>query len=274
MRSFTGIVYKAINKINGKIYIGKTFGSLDRRLYMHCRSKNGIFSKALRKYGVQSFELAIIDTAGSNAVLSEKEIYWIAYYQCKVPGGYNLTDGGEGMRGHRPSESTRKKMSESSKGKNMGERNGMFGKPSHRRGISLSEITKQKIRIKMSGENNPNFGRRKSEETKEKLRNALKGRVFSQETIEKLKLSHQGIKRSQDTLDRFSKSMKLVWENPDYKLRRKEKLTGEGNPFYGRKHSIETKKKIGDAFKGKPWSEARRMAQGRRQAREVSCAAC
>ena len=45
-------------------------------------------------------------------------------------------------------------------------------------------------------------------------------------------------------------------------LHNKEKYVGEKNPFYGRKHSEETKKKIGAGNKGKKMSEEARKKIG------------
>lgn len=160
------IIYKATNKINGKIYIGKTVLSLNRRMMFHLRSKVGIFTKALKKYGIQSFDLEIIDTANNEFILFEKEKYWIKYYNSKVPNGYNLTDGGEGMSGHSPSEETRKKMSESSKGKNVGSSNGMYGK-SVRKGCKHTDEAKKKNSEK-------HIGKTHTEETKMQIANKVK----------------------------------------------------------------------------------------------------
>ena len=125
------LIYKATNKINGKMYIGQTTKSLEDRITMHMRDtrcSNFIFHKAIRKYGIQSFEWLIIDTADCKEILNEKEIYWISYLNTKVPNGYNLSDGGAGgnlgslvkrRKGckRRPASSeTKKKMSERRKG--------------------------------------------------------------------------------------------------------------------------------------------------------------
>lgn len=89
------IVYKIQNKINNKIYVGKTKQSLNKRIYDHSRSQSHI-GNSLRKYGLKYFEISIIDEANSNEILSDKEIEWIKFYNCKYPRGYNLTDGGDG----------------------------------------------------------------------------------------------------------------------------------------------------------------------------------
>ncbi len=138
------IVYKAQNKINGKIYIGQTVNPLPRRIMFHQRAKTGIFPAALRKYGIGAFNFAVIDFAQNHAELKEKEIRWIGFYKSKVPNGYNITDGGNGgMLGYKASSETRKKQSESLKGKNAGKKNGMFGK-SAVRGKHHSEEAKRK----------------------------------------------------------------------------------------------------------------------------------
>ena len=95
-----GIVYKAYNKISGKSYIGKTLGDLNKRVFDHLNSsKNNsqsCFHKAIKEYGVQSFIWLIIDFAGTEQILDEKEVYWIKYYNTKIPNGYNTTRGSGG----------------------------------------------------------------------------------------------------------------------------------------------------------------------------------
>ncbi len=102
------IVYKAQNKINGKIYIGITKRSLNARMAAHLQRSNSALYSALKKYGLQSFYISVIDTAESWTVLCEKERYWIAFYSCISPNGYNLTAGGEGL--FAPSPETLNKM--------------------------------------------------------------------------------------------------------------------------------------------------------------------
>jgi group I intron endonuclease len=94
-------IYKIENKTNGKIYIGQTIQSINIRFKGHIKSskKNNnksILYKAMRKYDIQSFEISVVDTADTKEVLNKKEIYWIEYYDCMNPNGYNLTRGGTG----------------------------------------------------------------------------------------------------------------------------------------------------------------------------------
>jgi len=102
------IIYKIFNKINGKIYIGQTIQKLSRRLAKHIRENTYPVQRALNKYGINSFDISITDTAESNKILSEKERYWIKFYNSQSPNGYNLTIGGEGVVS--PSQEVREKL--------------------------------------------------------------------------------------------------------------------------------------------------------------------
>lgn len=95
-----GIIYKATNKINGKIYIGQTIKTLEERIYMHYyRADNSLeiththFINAIRKYGKNNFSWEIIDTAETQEELDKKEIKWIQKYN-SIKNGYNIQKGG------------------------------------------------------------------------------------------------------------------------------------------------------------------------------------
>lgn len=95
-----GIIYKATNIQNNKVYIGQTIRSLEERIYYHYyRAKNELdiththFINAIRKYGENSFQWEIIDTAENQDELNEKEKHWIQYYN-SINEGYNMCEGG------------------------------------------------------------------------------------------------------------------------------------------------------------------------------------
>lgn len=113
------IIYKIQNKINGKIYIGQTVGTLQHRISQHKSNskKKSVINMAIRKYGWDNFVAEVIDSAKSIEELNQKEIYWIQYYESIAPNGYNLEIGGKNAIN---SEETRKKISQSLKGKYKG----------------------------------------------------------------------------------------------------------------------------------------------------------
>ena len=95
------VIYTATNKINGKIYVGKTY-NFEKRKQEHIYDiDNDIpFHRALKKYGIKNFEWKIIDTAKTDEEIKEKEIYWIKELNTCIhfqnSNGYNITLGGEG----------------------------------------------------------------------------------------------------------------------------------------------------------------------------------
>lgn len=75
-----GIIYKATNITNGKVYIGQTTGSLNPRIKNHFKCalyKKYPFYNALNKYKEENFIWEEIDSASSKEELDEKEIEWI-----------------------------------------------------------------------------------------------------------------------------------------------------------------------------------------------------
>lgn len=123
------MIYKITNLVNNKIYIGQTV-NYEERVRHHkqtafrenSKEKNRPLYKAIRKYGVDNFKFEIIDEASNLDELNNKEIYWIAYYDCCVDNdkGYNLDKGGKnGLK----SEETKRKMREAQ----MGEKSWSYG---------------------------------------------------------------------------------------------------------------------------------------------------
>ena len=93
-------IYKIINKINNKIYIGKTLHSIEERWKQHCSDykrerceKRPLYS-AMNKYGIENFFIEEVEQC-EESVLSEREKYWIEYYG-SFKYGYNATIGGDG----------------------------------------------------------------------------------------------------------------------------------------------------------------------------------
>lgn len=93
-------VYKIINDVNGKIYIGKTEFSIEKRFKQHCKDafKNQDeirpLYRAMRKYGIEHFHISEIEQTDQP---NEREKYWIEYFG-SFKNGYNATLGGDGKR--------------------------------------------------------------------------------------------------------------------------------------------------------------------------------
>ena len=86
-------IYKITNKINNKIYIGQSNNPIRRFSEHKYNNSNSVIHRAINKYGVNNFTFEIIEEDIPN--YNEREKYWIKFYDCKCPNGYNETDGGE-----------------------------------------------------------------------------------------------------------------------------------------------------------------------------------
>lgn len=99
MDNIYGFIYIIKNDLNNKVYIGKTTTTIEKRFIRHCKDGKNESNKlsidyAINKYGKEHFTIKEIEKSGLS-YLSDREIYWIKYYD-SYRNGYNLTLGGEG----------------------------------------------------------------------------------------------------------------------------------------------------------------------------------
>lgn len=91
-----GFIYMTHNLVNGKRYIGKRKYDAAGR-WVDYLGSGVLLSRAIQKYGKENFRREIIDIATSNEELSEKEKYWIGYYDAtQSKDFYNVASGGDG----------------------------------------------------------------------------------------------------------------------------------------------------------------------------------
>ena len=95
-------IYIIKNSVNEKVYIGQSKNAAERWLShiynakYEAKTNNEvqIIHKAMAKYGVDKFHYEILEYQIEN--YDEREIYWINYYNSRVPNGYNVAIGGKG----------------------------------------------------------------------------------------------------------------------------------------------------------------------------------
>ena len=91
-------IYQITNDINGKIYIGKTQFSIDKRFKEHLRSchnpeyKDRPLYRAINKYGKEHFHIELLE---ETEFPEERERFWIEK-KGTFKNGYNATVGGDG----------------------------------------------------------------------------------------------------------------------------------------------------------------------------------
>ena len=144
-------IYKIVNKINNKIYIGQSI-NIEERFKQHKRSLNKYFKyplyNAFRKYGIENFEFVVLEWIKNRYDLNEREQYWLDYYQSyNKDFGYNIA---LGAKGNVCAQETRDKISIANKGKRKGcklsEEHNRKNCDSHK-GIKQSEDTINKIKL-------------------------------------------------------------------------------------------------------------------------------
>jgi len=167
------IIYKITNTINGKVYIGKTEGTLQNRWQAHKDARRYslcALHNALRKYGIGSFTIKKIFTAESSELLNRAECNFIRKYQSNNPKfGYNMTPGGDGRPKGKP-------QSVESRRKNSIALRGRVKSKEHLENISLA----------LQGRVGGMQGRKHSEETKLRMSEKAKARRHTEETKKKL----------------------------------------------------------------------------------------
>lgn len=155
-------LYRITNLINGKVYIGQSVNPQRRWSRHKSDAKLSINKKhltnAIKKYGVHNFICEVIAQAKTLEDIDQVEIDSIKQYRSSDKNyGYNISLGGNGKRivseqtrkkisqfmtGRKPSEETKIRRSKSMIGKNVGEKNGMFGMASENTSCAKLTVTK------------------------------------------------------------------------------------------------------------------------------------
>ena len=179
------VIYAFKNKINGKMYVGQTQRTFGIRTKQHLNRSDTYFDKALAKYGLNNFSYEIIDRGSTLEELNEKERHWIAEYDCLWPNGYNLTMGGDGVKGYRHTDEYKRKMSDAMKGKGTGKDNHFYGKrhtiksikkmseyQSNRWTVETRKERSESYKGKFVGADNPFYKKKHKQSSKDKMSKA------------------------------------------------------------------------------------------------------
>ena len=225
-----GYVYKITNTVNNKSYIGATIHEPEKgRIKDHLsgsKKGNRLIANAVKEYGKDAFTYEILEADVFDEFLPNLEVAYIAHYNTIAPHGYNLDSGGGGAG--LPCAESRRKMSESAKGKiipantrrkmseaNSGEKNGFFGKThSAETCRKISEIKKNDPRAieHCRSLSEANKGKKLSEEHCRKIGEALTGRTRSAKHCHKLSKALTGRTFSEEHCRNISEAKR----HPDY----------------------------------------------------------
>lgn len=168
-------IYAIKNLANGKVYVGQSRDVKKRWAWHKSHLNKGThgnehLQRAWNKYGETNFCFELVDVC-EPFELDELERIWEKAYS-KDTKTYNIAETGGG---HTMSKEHREKISKALKGKFIGSSNPSYGR-------KFTEEQKRIASIKHSGKNCYWYGKKRSNETKEKLRIANLGKKYSEES--------------------------------------------------------------------------------------------
>lgn len=229
-----GIIYCITNLVNGKRYIGQTTMPLYKRWHAHKKANGRCISiaAAIKKYGVDAFEIIEIDRAFSREELDEKEVAHIAAANTLDPQfGYNLRPGGMSATF---SEETRALMSARKKGGTLAEEHkakiALAGKGRRHSEASIQKQSLAKLGKPKSPEHRANMCKPRpafvmSDSHKQAISAAATGAIFSDARREKISTALTGRKKgplSEETKAKLSLVNKGTTRTPEQRQRMSE----------------------------------------------------
>lgn len=170
-----------MNKVNGKIYIGQTIHSLEKRIKEHKRSSSSCpaIKSAIEKYGIENFEIKTLIKCKTQEELDSRENFCIRIYGSLAPNGYNLKLNGKGKGLY--SDETKNKISTSVLKNHHTKKDGWVSK----RKVKIRKTEEEKRLNRSKGA----LGKKMSEEARRKMSEAKKGKKLSEEHKLKIKTS-------------------------------------------------------------------------------------
>jgi len=220
-------IYKIKNQVNGKVYVGQTWKTIQERFAEHkVPSNKGCIHlhRALNKYGRTNFTVELITVCGTQTSADYWEAHFIKQYDT-IQNGYNIKTGGHLSK---MTDATKQKLSQILKGRlpwNKGRTN-IYSEDTLKK-MSVWQVgrtftTEQKAKVSQSLIGNKrNLGRKTYEETKAKISASLTGRKRSPLSVDlKAKLSaiHRGRKLPDDQREKMSAAHKgKTWKLVDGK---------------------------------------------------------
>jgi len=266
-----GIIYGLRCPLSGEIrYVGQTIKKINRRLSEHRCDKRFNTHKVnwinkLDKLNIlDNLTIELLEEC-EEVFLNEKEQYWIEKLKqngCKL---VNLTNGGDGVgSGKICSEETKKKISESNKGKKLSEKSKKRISEKHK-GMILSDDHKKSISIGLKNAYLHIEKPKITEKQRLKISNGLKKYFLENPKPKKEKIKKEREVRTYTVEEKLEKSKKVSGiNNPFFGKKHTEEtkkiigeknrihMIGEKNQFYGKKHTNDTKEKIANKLKGNP----------------------
>ncbi len=244
------IIYKTTNKLNGKFYIGQ-----DKNNNPNYYGSGKKIQNAIKKYGKENFVKEILEECIDENHMNEREVYWISKYNSqdrKI--GYNISNGGkEGDRQigqdiakngiynywvekYGQEEADIRKKQQIEKIIKHNKDNGTELTKKGRYMLWLEKYGKEeadrrhlewRLKISQYQQYKLENGWKHTDETKEKISKAVKGRKLSEETKNKLRKP-----KPEGFSEKLSKIKKGVSQGPSKKRLQVKQFDLNGNLLY------------------------------------------
>jgi group I intron endonuclease len=105
-------IYLVKNQQNKIVYVGQQIGTKSLDEY---KGSGLLLNRAYNKYGKDYFKQEIVEYCNMDE-LNDKEKLYIKQYNTKFPHGYNLTEGGDGMKGYKYNDNQKQNISNAKNG--------------------------------------------------------------------------------------------------------------------------------------------------------------
>lgn len=179
------VIYKITNP-NGRVYVGQTLNWSRRlkeyKLLYKSKEQTGLHN-SFKKYGVDSHKFEILEELHDEGLLNERERFYQEKYNVLGENGLNCRYVSSDDKTGRWSEESKRKLSESMKGKKKTEK--------HRKSIGLSK--KGKPNSKLKGRTSPKKGTPLTEEHKLRISESKSGYKHTQVTKDKISNTKTGV---------------------------------------------------------------------------------
>lgn len=183
-------IYLVTNKINGKVYVGKTLWSISDRWLKHVKDSESkraqcYFWRAIKKHGSGNFKVECVNTTDSEKHANWLESLYIGLTRSHISKfGYNSTMGGDGviLNAEQRAAHLRK-----------------MGTPEVRARASAAKIGKKNPCFGRRGMLNPRFGMRHSEATKTRI-STVKRRPLDMEKMQAMRTAGSTYQEIADTV--------------------------------------------------------------------------
>jgi group I intron endonuclease len=167
-------IYLITHYETGKKYVGQSI-NIKNRLSIHARGySKTILGRTILKYNWSSFNTEILQIC-ERALLNDAEKQWIVFYDCVSPKGFNLTSGGNQAEFSIETIQKLRKAQQNRSPEHIANKNAAASRP----------------------------------ETRAKISESLKGRVFSDKTKNLLREAKKGFKYSDESKASMSASAKI-----------------------------------------------------------------